>query len=212
MAVAEITHDVASIPDDVTARYLAELRAQEPEAPRLEVEIERTGAFVFRTRAGTSENPRITIPQITVKESLNEKLAPKIERIYQRKYGTNLVAYYDDLIERVGSHRIKFRRIGVGKGAVYQTNDPVVADFIRGFIGKGTIAGLYEDYQTSSQLRSKYTNKLFPNTEAGRVALGAYDLAIEQEATRLQREESALDAATKPDADAAARVAAVKKV
>ena len=211
MAVAEITHDVASIPDDVTARYLAELRSQEPEAPRLEVEIERTGAFVFRTRAGTTENPRITIPQITVKESLNEKLAPKIERIYQRKYGEK-VDYYDDLIERVGSHRIKFQRIGVGKGAVYQTNDPVVADFVRGFIGKGTIPGLYEDYQTSSQLRSKYTNKLFPNTEAGRIALGAYDLAIEQEATRLQREESALDAATKPAADAAARVAAVKKV
>ena len=203
MAVAEITHDVASIPDDVTARYLAELRTQEPEAPRLEASIERTGAFVFRTRAGTTENPRITIPQITVKESLNEKLGPKIERIYQRKYGAEKVEYYDDLIERVGSHRIKFRRIGVGKGAVYQTNDPVVADFVRGFIGTGTIPGLYEDYQTSSQLRSKYTNKLFPNTEAGRIQLGAYDLAIEQEADRLRREDAALDEATRPDEPAA---------
>ena len=93
--------------------------------------------------------------------------------------------------DRIGSHRIRFRRIGLGQGCVYQTTDPVIADYIRSLIPTGQINGLYEDYQQSSPLRSKYTDKLFPNTEQGRIALGAYDLAIEREAIEREKEVNA---------------------
>lgn len=210
--VQAISHDVASIPDDVAARFLSDMAHAEPERPRVEAALERERAYVFRTRAGTNENPRIVIPGPSMKEEMDEKLAPRLARVYARKYGADQMARYEDLRERVGSHRIKFQRIGPGKGAHYQTNDVVVANFIREQIAKGTIQGLYEDYQASSSLRSQYTNQLFPNTEAGRIELAQYDLNVERQVAAAKTAEAALDAATAPDNDAAARVASVKKV
>lgn len=183
MTTADITINVADIPDAVTARYLDALSHQEPEAPKVDAPIERERAFVFRTRAGTTENPIIRIPGITTKQAIDEKLASKWERIYQRKHGDN-AEYYAELEAEVGSKFIRFRRIGKGLGASYQTNSPIVADFLRGVIARGRINGLYEDYATSAPLRSRFTDQTFPNTEAGRIELARYDQAIERAAAQ----------------------------
>lgn len=181
MTTADITINVADIPDAVTARYLDALSHQEPEAPKVDAPIERERAFVFRTRAGTTENPILRIPGMTNDQETDDKNAKKWERVYARKHGDN-AAHYEDLRERVGGRRIKFRRIGPGKGAYYQTDDPVIAEFIRDVIKSGRVNGLYEDYATSAPLRSRFTDQTFPNTEAGRIELARYDQAIERAA------------------------------
>lgn len=189
VATKDIDISVTDIPDAVTAQYLNDLANMEPIKPKVEAKVDRERAFVFRTRAGTTENPIIRIPGITNSQALDEKLATKWERIYARKHG-DLAAAYEDLRERVGGRRIKFHRIGPGKGAYFQTDDPVVAEFIRGVIAKNTVGGLYEDYATSAPIRSRFTDQTFPNSEQGRIDLARYDQAIEKAAKQQAATES----------------------
>lgn len=175
----DIDISLTDIPDAVTAQYLSDLMNQEPERPIPEVPVEREKAFVFRTRAHTTDNPVIRIPGITTKQSIDEKLGTKWEKVYQRKHGDK-AEYYEELADAVGSKFIRFTRIGPGKGAVYQTDQPIVADYLRGVIAKKMVAGLYEDYSQSAPLRSRFSDQTFPNTEQGREELARYDLAIEK--------------------------------
>lgn len=183
MTVAEVTHDFEAIKDEVTAAHLRFL-SEAQEKPVREASLQREAAYVFRTRAGTIENLRITLPTITHKDESDEKLGPKISKVYARKYGQQGIDYYEDLKDRINGRAIKFTRTGIGKGCHYQTSDPVVAEFLRNEILTGKYNGLYEDYTTSSPIRSRFTDQTFPNTEAGRIELAKYDQAIEKAAAQ----------------------------
>lgn len=187
MTVSEnVKIEIADIPDAVTAQYLSDLSNQEPERVVPDVPVVREHAYVFRTHARTTDNPVIRVPGITTKQAIDEKLGAKWERVYERKHGDK-AEYYADLAEAVGSKFIRFSRIGPGKGAVYQTSSPVVADFLRGIIAKGTVPGLYEDYSVSAPLRSRFSDQTFPNTEQGRLDLAKHDLAIQEASEKAAR-------------------------
>lgn len=183
MPIAEITHDFAAIQDAVTARYAADLANMEPETVPVEAEVERSATYLFRTRARTTGVFRIAIPGMSAKEQMDEKLAPQLRKVYERKYGKAGLKRFETLRDAVGGPVIAFTPIGPGKGCQYQTDDPDVAAFIREQIPANANLGLYEDYAASSKLRSRWDDTLFPNTEAGRIALARYDQAIEQATT-----------------------------
>ena len=189
MSIAEISHDIASIQDDVTSKYFADLARAEPEKNRTEAAINRTGRYMFRTRAGTSEQVSIFLPTITAKQILDDKFGKVWKARYERKYGAGGVDAYEKLKEEVGSHRIRFTRIHPGqmKGCYFGTDSEMVADFIRAVMKSGKIDGLYEDFKDSAKLRSRYTETLFENTETGRKQLADHDLAIERAVRESER-------------------------
>jgi hypothetical protein len=189
MPIAEITHDIASIQDDVTARYFADLAQAEPERDRTEATINRTGRYMFRTRAGTTEQVSIFLPTITNDQLLDDKLSKVWQQRYERKYGAAGVDAYEALKTEIGSHRIKFTRIHPGqmKGCYWGTDSEMAADFLRVIIKGGKIDGLYEDFKDSAKLRSRYTETLFENTETGRKQLADHDLAIERAVRESER-------------------------
>lgn len=188
--------DVSEIPDSVTSQYMADLMSPQPVPFTPEAPIEREASYVFRTKARTTDNPVIRVPGITNKQEVDEKLAEKWRKVYARKHGDK-ADVYEALLDAVGSRFIRFNRLGPAKGAVYQTDSPIVADFLRGVIAKGGVPGLYEDFAKSAPLRSRFTEQTFPNTEDGREALAMYDMAFEKAQANRAEKESAAKSATK---------------
>ena len=102
MPIAEITHDFAAIPDAVTARYAADLANMEPETVPVEAEVERSATYLFRTRARTTGVFRIAIPGMSAKEQMDDKLAPQLRKVYERKYGKAGLKRFETLRDAVG--------------------------------------------------------------------------------------------------------------
>lgn len=189
MSTSDIEIGLAEFKDPVAAQYMSDLANTDPILPKPEAVIERERAYVFRTRAGTTENPMIRIPGITFEQESDEKHGERWAKVYRRKHG-DMAEFFEDVRDRVGDRWIMFNRIGPGKGAFFQTDDPVVAEFMRGIVKAGTVIGLYEDYAQSAPIRSRYTDQTFPNTEQGRNDLARYDLAIEQAAETKRKAEA----------------------
>lgn len=173
-----ITHDIGSISDDVTAQFFRDQLdlAENPVKQKQEAEISRHGRFIFRTKAGTTEQTSIFLPVITQKQMVDDKFAKAWALRYERKYGKGGVEAYEELRAIVG-HRIKFTRIDPARhmGCQYQTNNDMVADFLRMVVASGEIPGLYEDFALSAKIRSQYDDTLFENSEKGRAELAIHD-------------------------------------
>lgn len=174
--------DIQQINDFVADAFIRDLANPQPVPVIAPAELPRTQKFMFRTRPGTTRNAQIRIPVLSnqARFGTDEARVRQNIKAYERRTTPEQRAEYEDLVARIGGLYIKFTPVPRKQECYYETDDPVVAGFLREHVKKQTVKGLYEDFGTR-HLRSLYTDAIFPNTETGRAALAAHDLAIEQE-------------------------------
>lgn len=202
--------------DDPILKMLGEQIAEAAKNPvqaLAELDLHSTKKFTFRTRQNTVRQVRLRIPGLP--ESVRNRTdfgnsknyGAEFERIYQKRYDKEKLAKFEALQDAVGGDLyIEFTPIPQRHECFYETDNDLIADFIRDYIVKNPGCHIYED-RGIQYIRSRWTDQLFPDTEVGRADLYAHDLAYERalraeaeaEIIRLEQAVMQENAATEPD-------------
>lgn len=207
-----------TISDPILAILNAQLEEarKNPEKALEAVELHSTKKFVFRTKPNTIRNLELRIPGLPESERNKEEVGTRkhygaeFARIYARKYSQDDLDAYEELTNRVGSPYISFTVVPQRHECYYETDDEMVADFIRNVIASGRQPYLYED-RGIQYIRSRYTDAIFPDTPDGKQQLYVHDLAYERAVRDIatRTDEAVLAAAETPASTPAPTLPAV---
>lgn len=173
--IAEETRNPTTIPERVAA-------------------VSASRKYLFRTRPGTVRKLKIRIPMLPDsvrniddptrgRRNYGQEFAEK----YAKMYSAEQRDVFAELVDRIGDVYIEFTEVARKHQCFYETDDPMIADFIRSVIAGGKVPHLYED--TGGQwVRSRYTEDLFPQTPDGLHQLYIHDLAYEKALASVQQQ------------------------
>lgn len=190
--MSQINDPVVKLLNDQIAEAL-----KNPEKALEMVDLHSSKKFVFRTRPNTVRQLQIRIPGLPESERNKEEVGTRknygaeFEKIYKRRHTAEQADYYEELVNRVGDMYITFTTIPQRHECFYETDDEMVADFIRDRIMSGKQPYLFED-RGVQYVRSRYTEALFADNEEGRqqryIHDTAYERAIKDQVAKLQAE------------------------
>ncbi len=178
--VGQINDPVVKILNDQIAKAL-----ENPEAALELVDLHSSKKFVFRTRPNTVRQLQIRIPGLPESERNKEEVGTRknygaeFEKIYKRRHTEDEAAHYDELVNRVGDMYITFTTIPQRHECFYETDDVLIADFLRDRIASGKQPYLFED-RGVQYVRSRYTEALFADNEKGQQERYLHDTAYER--------------------------------
>lgn len=175
--------EITAVNDNLAQTYLSQLDSAEPEKQLAPKPIRTAAKYVFRTKPRTVRQLSIHIPGVPLipvhKYSDKPEYREHYLKRYTDKYSTEERAFFESVREKVGHAYVTFTPVAKAHECYYETNDPVIAQFIREWIRREKNPYVYESTE-NMPLRSLYTDATFPNTEEGRRKLYEHDLAYQQ--------------------------------
>lgn len=135
-------------------------------------ELYSTAKYVFRTKPVARIARLVHTVDVQPEDLEDARSAHLIRRWNKRHPHKTERDMIEHVYEAVG-RTIVFSRIRGRRECYFETNDPVVAKYLRGFIerGVGDFKNVYEERGT---LRIKVGDRMFPATELGRRTAMAY--------------------------------------